>query len=68
MTVGQAIKKARTEKGYTQDKLAKKIGTYGYIISIWENDKAQPCCYFLMRMADVLGISIDKLVGREVVS
>lgn len=68
MTVGQAIKKARTEKGYSQYKLANKIGTYAYVISQWEHDKFQPCLYLLMKMADVLEISLDDLVGRKVTS
>lgn len=68
MTVGQSIKKARTDKGYSQQRLANKIGTFPCNVHLWEHDKVQPCLYLLMKMADVLEISLDDLVGRTVPS
>lgn len=65
MTTGQAIKKARKAKGYTQLDIARKLGVHQITVSLWETDRNSPCLIFLISLADVLGISLDELVGRS---
>lgn len=68
MTIGQAIKKARKSKGYTQAKIAKKIGVKQSTVSFWETDRFSPTIMLAVCLADALGITLDELVGREVPS
>ncbi|MCL2862344.1 MAG: helix-turn-helix domain-containing protein [Firmicutes bacterium] len=63
--IGQSIKTARKFAGLSQVELAKNIGTTHAAISYWENDINIPNVADCWRIADVLGISIDELVGRE---
>lgn len=65
MTIGQAIKKARKSKGYTQAKVAKKLGVAQTTITYWETDRFSPCLMLAICLADVLGITLDELVGRS---
>jgi len=66
MTTGQAIKKARKRKGFTQAKVAAKLGVAQTTISFWETDRFYPSLMLAICLADVLGITLDELVGRTV--
>ena len=66
MTVGQAIRKARTERGYSMPRLAKKMGIQVQTIYQWEAGISEPRCWLLIALADALDISLDELVGRNV--
>lgn len=54
-TIGKRIYAARSKKGYTQAKLAKKIGVKQAQISQWENDKATPLPRHMVQLERVLG-------------
>jgi len=56
MTIGDRIRSAREEKGWTQQQLADKMG-YKSNMSIWqyENDKYKPNSRTLMAFERVLG-------------
>ena len=66
MNIGQAIKEARKNRGYTLKKLAAKSGITYTTINYWENGRGYPNLVPLMAVADALGISLDELVGRTV--
>lgn len=55
----------RTERGYSQEELAKKMGFNQSIISRFENGIGKPSFDNLWALADVLGVTIDYLVGRS---
>lgn len=59
------IKELRQKFGYTQTKLAKLLCVTQANLSGWELDKWQPDNEALKKMADLFGVSIDYLVGRE---
>ena len=65
MTVGESIKKARQNKNYSRARLAIKSNISECTIRCWEGDTSSPSVDLLIRVADVLDISLDKLVGRE---
>ena len=65
MSIGQAMRAARTKKGWTQLRLAEQIGVSEPYYSAWENDRHTPSIQALIRIADVLGISLDELTGRR---
>lgn len=65
LVIGEAIKKARLEKGYTRSMLAQKSQISTQNIFQWETGKAFPNIINLIPVADALDISLDELVGRS---
>ena len=54
-----AIIKARTKRGLTQDKLAEKMGTKQSVLSRLEKGRANPSLAFLKRLADALNSRLE---------
>ncbi len=63
--IGNRIRKFRTESGLKQKEMADKIGVDRTSLSSYENNKRVPDIFILCRIADVFGISLDNLIGRE---
>ena len=63
MTVGESIKKFRTEFGMSQEDLGKKLLVSRQTVSLWEKDQTVPTLDNLMRLKEVFGISFDKVLG-----
>lgn len=66
MTIGKAIAQCRSRKGITTNELAIKAGVHYQTIYLWETDKATPRVDLLIYVAEVLGVTLDELVGRTV--
>ena len=64
--VNTMIKVLRTEKGMNQEQLAEKLQVTRQAVSNWETGKTQPDIETLTRMAEVFGVSVEKLVDLEV--
>lgn len=64
MTIGESIRKVREEKGYSRERLSRAAKVSHTAILQWEYDKASPTASLLWRVADVLKVSLDELVGR----
>ena len=64
-TFGQRLSRIRKEKGLTQEDIAKKIVISPQAVSKWENDVSSPDILVLSSLADILGVSVDTLLGRE---
>lgn len=64
-TFGQRLSRIRKEKGLTQEDIAKKIVISPQAVSKWENDVSSPDILVLSSLADILGVSVDVLLGRE---
>lgn len=60
-TTGKRIKNARTEKGLTQEELAKLMGVTRSAVGFWEYDKNLPPAKYFPRLASVLGVSVAYL-------
>ena len=65
MTLGGRIARYRKEKGLTQEALAKLLDVTNQAVSKWEADQCCPDIALLPKIADVFGISMDALFGRE---
>ena len=63
--IGNRIKEYRKEKNVSQKALAEQLFVSDKTISRWELGNGLPDIELLPKIADVLGISIDKLVGEE---
>lgn len=63
--IGANMKISRLSAGLTQTELAKKIGVTHSAISYWENGVNIPNVADCIKIADVLNVSLDELVGRD---
>ncbi len=64
-SVGERIKKRRTELGWTQDQLAQKAGISKSFLSDLENGKRSVSADNLLDIARVLSLSLDYLMKGE---
>ena len=64
-TFGQRLSRLRKEKGLTQEEIASKVTISPQAVSKWENDISSPDILTLGQLADLLGVSVDELLGRE---
>lgn len=67
-TFGQRIQRLRKQKGLTQEDIAKRITISPQAVSKWENDASSPDISMIGDLADILGVSVDELLGRETAS
>ena len=68
MTLGQNLQAARKAKGLSQETLAEQIGVSRQALGKWEKDIALPGLDNLQAAAQVLGVSVDTLLGTEAAS
>lgn len=61
----QRLKELRLKKGLTQTELGKKLGVKQSTFTNWENGKREPNFETLIKLADLLEVSVDWLFGRE---
>lgn len=61
----QRLKELRFEKGLTQKELAEQIGIKRNTYSDWENGKTEPSFENIVKLADLLEVSLDWLFGRD---
>lgn len=59
------VKEYRERAGLTQTELALKVGLSQSAVAKWETAGYTPRAATLIRVADVLGVSLDQLYGRE---
>ena len=64
-TFGQRMRRARNERGWSLEKLAKKSGIFINTIIGYELDQHEPGIFRAACFADALGVSLDWLVGRS---
>ncbi|MCD8327068.1 MAG: helix-turn-helix domain-containing protein [Lachnospiraceae bacterium] len=64
MIIGDKISELRKARGMTQEQLGALVGVSSQAVSKWENGGA-PDVELLPLIADVLGVSLDGLFGRD---
>jgi len=67
-TFGQRLARLRKEKGLTQEEIADKIGISPQAVSKWENDVSSPDISIIISLSDILGVTTDELLGKEVIN
>jgi len=65
-TFGQRFARLRKSKKLRQEDIADKIGISPQAISKWENDISLPDISLLGELSDILEVSLDDLLGKEV--
>lgn len=64
-SIGTIIMRLRKEHGMTQEQLASALGITFQAVSKWENGVSSPDISTLPLLADLFGVSVDQLLGRE---
>lgn len=62
MTLGEKIKRLRTEKGITQESLAEKVNVSRSAIAKWETNSGVPEISNLIMISRIFDISVDQLM------
>ncbi len=62
-TIGRRIAMLRKEKGYTQEQLAEMLNISPQAVSKWENDISSPDISLIPKIAEILGVTTDELLG-----
>ncbi len=62
MTIGEKINKLRKERGWSQQSLAKQLGTSGPVIGRYERGEMMPSVEVAGKLADAFGVTLDYLV------
>ncbi|MBO5912031.1 MAG: helix-turn-helix transcriptional regulator [Clostridia bacterium] len=65
MTVGEKIKKLRTDNGLTQDEFAEKIYVTRTAVSKWESDRGFPNIDSLKAISKYFSVSLDELLSGD---
>lgn len=65
MTFGEKIISLRKQLKWSQDDLAKKIGTSAPIIGRYEREEINPSIDVAAKIADALNVTIDYLIGQS---
>ena len=63
--LGERICTLRKELGWSQVDLARKLSVTKQTVSNWENENIQPSIEMLIRLAKLLNVSTDYLLGLD---
>lgn len=61
-TIGSRIAEARKAHGYTQEEFSQLLDVSAQAVSKWENDISCPDIQLLPKIADILGMTTDRLL------
>jgi transcriptional regulator with XRE-family HTH domain len=64
----QRLRELRTARSLTQTRLAELLAISPRVYSRWETGDVTPHFDTIVRLADILGVSLDELAGRKEVS
>ena len=59
------LKETRIKCKMTQKQVADKIGCSAIVYSRYENGVRQPSIETILRLADIFGVTVDYLLGRQ---
>lgn len=65
MDIGNQIKKRRTELHMTQEELASKLEVVRTAVSNWESGRNYPDLQMIVKISDVLDVSLDQLLKGD---
>ena len=63
--LGTRIGEIRMQYGWSQVKLAEKLGVAKQTVSNWENENIQPSVEMLVRISKMFNVSADYLLGID---
>lgn len=67
MSLGSRLKKEREKRNWSQVYVAKKVGITNAVLSNYERDLRDPDTETLKKLAELYEVSIDYLLGHEII-
>ena len=64
-TFGQRLQRLRKNATLTQEDVATKLNITAQAVSKWENDVSAPDISVLVELSDILGVTLDELLGKQ---
>ena len=64
-SLGQRLQQFRKRANLTQEEVATKLNISPQAVSKWENDVSAPDISLLGEIADMFGVTVDELLGRQ---
>lgn len=68
MNIGENIRRLREEKGFTQEKVAEQLNVSFQAVSSWERDEYKPDFDNLIKLAEILDVSVSIIVEEKIKS
>jgi len=68
MDFGKSFKFYRQKANLTQKEAAEKIGIKNYQLGNYETNRSQPSLEILKKMSKVYSVSIDKMLGNNILA
>lgn len=65
LTLGQRLKRLRSQIGVSQERLAEVIGISRSALSMYELDQREPDVLTILKFADFFSVTTDYLLGRQ---
>lgn len=66
MSFGKRLKRIRVQMGLSQGTVAQRVKITTARLSLYENNRERPNIDTLVRLSDVLNVSVDRLLGRAI--
>ena len=63
--IGKYILRYRQQNKMTQGAFGALLGVSAYAVSKWERELSYPDLFLLPDLSDLIGVSIDEMMGRE---
>ena len=63
--VGKFLRELRTEKGYTQEQLAERLGVTNRSISRWEHAATMPDFDLVIQLSQLYGVEVGEILDGE---
>ncbi len=63
--IGKFISTCRKRKGLTQMQLAEKLNITNRAVSKWETGKSCPDASIMLKLCDILGITVNELLSGK---
>ncbi len=65
MIFGERLKKERTNKGWSQEKLAEQLFVSRQSVSKWETGQNYPSIEIIIKISDLFDVTIDELLRSD---
>ncbi len=63
--IGECILNYRKDRGLTQGEFGELLGVSAFAVSKWERELCYPDIFLLPDISDLLGVSIDEMMGKN---
>ena len=64
--ISECILKFRKERGLTQGEFGALVGVSAFAVSKWEREVCYPDIFLLPDISNLIGISIDEMMGKDI--